>query len=155
MSDRERRTAVLMENLPLVLAVILVLFYVGMSLQPTDEHGRTWTWHVFEWLPLPLEWLLGLVLLGVATAFVAAFFMFFISGIGWMIAGHTTIGLTILVVRGFVSLWLLGYLVEGGSSSVALTSFVASVAMAVGSALALALVTRPGAGGEWLPAREA
>jgi hypothetical protein len=145
-SARERREALFLELLPLVGGVTLLLFTVVAGLQPTDEHGRTWSWWAEEWaeneLPQPLWLLYGYVSFGAMCVLVGIVLLFFFSGVGWIIAGHSVIGFALLLVRGYVSLGILAG-AFGGTMRESTMYFTVSMAMAAGSLIALAFVTRP------------
>jgi hypothetical protein len=124
--------------------MILLLCYVAIATPPGDEQGQTWVGTAIDRAPFPVDLLLGFALVAFSFALVGALLAFCISGIGWITVGHSTIGALLLGMRGFVSLWFLSYFFSPeGSPTLAMTSFVSSVAMAAFSALALARATRP------------
>ena len=132
------RTALVLELAPLAAGMALVILFVALDffVGPVDSDGL-WGWQ-------SLDALVGFIILPWALAIVGALALFMVSGVGWLIAGRTAIGFLILFWRGWVSLGVLSFDPSQGGLSPALMSFIASMAMAAGSVLALAFVTRPG-----------
>jgi hypothetical protein len=144
--QRRRRDSLLLEFIPLGAAMLLLLFFVVIAAPPGGEDGETWIGTLIDRAPAPLDAFLGIAVFLVSCVMTVALLVFFVSGIGWMTAGHTILGLLILVARGYVTLGAVaGLLSSSGDAPSGLTLVmfaVASIAMAACSVLALALVTR-------------
>lgn len=133
--EGKRKAALVLEAAPLLGAAAGLCFRFGLDLLVYIGP--------LEPMPWPLALLIGLAL-GIAIRVIAVLMAaFFISGVGWMYSGHTVIGLLIMGVHGFISI---GVFATGGSAGgsprQALAYFIASVAMAAASVLALTVATR-------------
>ena len=97
-----RRTALLLEAIPLGAAAVLGLVIL-VVLATTPDDG----WHdELEALPPAVETLVSLPLVLTAMLVGIAVLAFLVSGVGWITAGRVSVGVPLMIVRCFISMFI-------------------------------------------------